>query len=421
MSQGSWSQDVTEARRLRYMLDEGLSEQTLGIARDDHSGDSIIESGSLRIALLATPRSGNTWLRLILGHVLALDELPVHHPGDLEWSRLPDRAVIQLHWPRTTYLQRLLEGAGFKVVTITRHPFDVLVSILRLAQTEPETLGWLWGSGGDEEGLLDVDPTSQEFAQWAMSERAFNLLAVTSSWQTDNRATRVSYESLVRSPEEEMERLLEQLSIPPVKPIDEAVRMFTPDRVNERNGMQHAWTATTDMWREVIPSDLAEQLAIRYDRLLQQLGYVSSVESKTDRRTAMARWQELYPESDPMLPDPAYRAEVLVLDPPSTVPSRSTFVCLVKLHNRGTVQWPNRLRHPLIRLGCRWHSTDGSGTLVLEGRHVLRNSVRPGAALYEQATFATPSEPGVYHLVVDLVHEHRRWFGCGGPIEVTVS
>src|ERR1700677_2956985 len=110
MSQGSWSQDVTEARRLRYMLDEGLSEQTLGIARDDHSGDSIIESGSLRIALLATPRSGNTWLRLILGHVLALDELPVHHPGDLEWSRLPDRAVIQLHWPRTTYLQRLLEG-----------------------------------------------------------------------------------------------------------------------------------------------------------------------------------------------------------------------------------------------------------------------------------------------------------------------
>ena len=422
MSPDSW-QAVAEGRRLRYMLDEGLAEQTQWPRAVEPKPFSSSMSGSnpTRIALISTPRSGTTWLRLILEHVLELDALSVYHPADLDWTRLPGRAVIHLHWPRTAYLQSLLAGAKVNVVTMSRHPFDVLVSILRLAQTEPETIGWLWGRGGDEEGLVDVDPSSEEFAQWAMSDRALNLLEVTSSWLVDSRVERISYERLVASPEQEVDRLLKGLSLLPVRPIDEAVDRFTPDRVNERMGIQHTWTATTDMWRQVIPTDLADQLRARYRHQLEQLGFAAAPESDTDRNTASARWRELYPEPDSGLPDEAYRAEVRVLDPPSTVPSRSNFSCLVKLHNRGTVRWPNRLRHPRIRLGCRWRSTDGSGTTVLEDRYVLDSSVSPGSSTYEQVTFATPPEPGAYILQVDLVHEHFRWFGCGGPIEVTVS
>ena len=185
---------------MRYMLDEALA-PTVPPARSSsraRSGGSKTESGPTRLALLATPRSGTTWLRLILGHVLELDELSVFHPADLDWTRLTDRAVIHLHWPRTPYLQSLLEEAEIKVVTISRHPYDVLVSILRMAQTEPETIGWLWGRGGDEDALLGVDPSSEEFAQWAMSERALNLLQVTSSWLVDDQVAKVSYEKLPR-------------------------------------------------------------------------------------------------------------------------------------------------------------------------------------------------------------------------------
>ena len=422
MSQDSWSQAVTEARRFRYMLNEGLAEQARSprFARHRPSRGPTAGSSPTRIALLATPRSGNTWLRLILGHILELEELPVHHPGDLDWTSLPERVVIQLHWPRTKYLQSLLEGAKVKVVTLSRHPFDILVSILRFAQTEPETIGWLWGRGGDEEGLLDVDPASQEFAQWATSERALNLLDVTGSWLNANQVEMVSYERLVSSPEEEVDRLLKRLSLLPVRPIAGAVHRFTPDSVNGRKSIQHTWTATTDMWREVIPSDLAVQLSTRYGHQLQQLGFTATLDSKTDRSTARTRWLELYPEPDPCLPDGAYRAEVRVLDPPSTVPSRSSFACLVKLHNHGTVRWPNRLRHPLIRLGCRWHSTDRTGTVVLEDRYILCSSVKPGDVTYEHAIFATPPEPGRYILHVDLVHEDHRWFESGRPTAVTV-
>src|ERR1700722_5548124 len=265
MSPDSW-QAVAEGRRLRYMLDEGLAEQTQWPRAVEPKPFSNSMSGSspTSIALISTPRSGTTWLRLILEHVLELDALSVYHPADLDWTRLPERAVIHLHWPRTAYLQSLLAGAKVNVVTMSRHPFDVLVSILRLAQTEPETIGWLWGRGGDEEGLVDVDPSSEEFAQWAMSDRALNLLEVTSSWLVDSRVERISYERLVASPEQEVGRFLQGLSLLPVRPIDEAVDRFTPDRVNERMGIQHTWTATTDMWRQVIPTDLADQLRARY-------------------------------------------------------------------------------------------------------------------------------------------------------------
>jgi hypothetical protein len=420
MSPGSSSQSVTEGRRFRYLLAESLA----GQAPPSGRGESSVRRGGrsrVRVAVIATPRCGNTWVRMMLAHVLELDQLPVHHPADLDWTRLPEHVVIQLHWPRTAYLQSLLAGAGVNVVTVSRHPFDVLVSILRFAQTEPDTIEWLWGSGGDEESLLDVDPSSEQFAQWAMSERALELLEVSSSWLADDQVAHVRYESLVQSPDVEMDRLLKHLSLPPVRPIDEAVRILTPGWVNERSGLSHAWTATTEMWKEVIPGEVAHQLSLRYGRHLHQLDLEGMSELDKDWTATRARWKELYPDPDPRLSDEDYRAEVHVLDPPLTVSSQSRFSCLVKVHNRGSVRWPDRLRHPLIRLGCRWHAMDGGGTVVLEDRYVIGRSVRPDSAIYEETSFATPTEPGRYLLEVDLVHEHIRWFECGQSFEVTVS
>jgi hypothetical protein len=422
MSSGSWPPTVAQGRRLRWTVDEALAEKRRArrIRRHRAPGRSILGPGPTRIAILATPRSGNTWLRMMLRDVLELDELIVRHPGDLDWERLPERAVINLHWPATVYLQSFLEAARVKVVTISRHPFDVLVSILRFAQTEPETIQWLWGRGGDEDSLLDADPTSEPFAQWAMSERALHLIEVSSSWLAVPDVAHVSYDKLVESPEREVHRLVQRLSLAPVKPIAEAVQRFTPAWVNERSGIAHAWTATTDMWKEVLPADLVDQLRVRYRYQLRQLGLTATPDVKINRSEARDRWQQLYPDSDPGLAEEAYRAEVQFLDPPSTVASGSRFFSLVKVHNRGTVRWPDRLRYPLIRLGCLWQSTDGTKSLVLEDRYVLGNSIPPGNATYEKVSFATPSEPGLYLLQVDLVHEHVRWFGCGQPIEVTV-
>ncbi len=423
MSSGSWPEGVSTERRLRYTLEERLAETVRArrsslrrASRQLHPGPS-----PTRIAIIASPRSGNTWLRMMLGYVLELEEVPIHHPGDLNWADLPERAVIQLHWSRSAYLQSLLEAARCRVITITRHPFDVLVSILRFAQTEPDTSEWLWGQGGDEEKILGADPSSEQFAEWALGERASALLEITNSWFGDQQLAYVSYETLLESPEEEMRRLLKRLSLQPNRPILEAVRTFTPGWVNERSGLAHAWMASTGTWKEVVPTQLVNTLRVRYRHQLRQLGITEIPGMDLDPAAARARWQELYPGPDSSLPEDGYRAEVQVLDPPSSVPARSRLYCLVKVHNQGTARWPDRLRHPLVRLGCRWLATDGSETVVLEDRHVLGGSIRPGTASYEKANFSTPPSPGVYLLQIDLVHERVRWFGSGPTIEVTVS
>ena len=43
----------------------------------------------LRLAVLSTPRSGNTWLRHLLAASFGLEQQAVHNPGEIDWLRLP--------------------------------------------------------------------------------------------------------------------------------------------------------------------------------------------------------------------------------------------------------------------------------------------------------------------------------------------
>lgn len=421
-SMSSGFEDAVSMRRhLNYMLaeDQARRSRARPFPRRQALQRRTRDFASTRIAVLATPRSGNTWLRMMLAHVLELDAFAIHYPGDLDWQRLPERAVVSLHWPRTAYLSALLSEADVKVVTITRHPFDVLLSVLRFAQTDPDTREWLWTRGGDEEGIVDVDPANPQFAEWAMSERASALLEVTSSWIAHRHAAIVNYEALVRSPEDEVRRLLARLSLQPIRPIKEAVELFTPETVNRLVGQAHARTAATGSWQETLPTDLVDLLRVRYRHTLRKLGMSATSGSGVDPADAAARWR-MSVEADDQLCEEDYRADVHVLDMPSMVASGSRFYCLVKVQNLGGVRWPNRLRHPRIRLGCRWTTTDGSGTVVAEDRHMLSQSIAPGTALYEESSFATPPESGDCRLQIGLVHEHVRWFGCGPTSEVIV-
>ena len=92
---------------------------------------------SLRIAVIGTPRCGNTWVRSVLGDILKLEQLAVHNYTELQ--SIPDRAIVQLHWYREPRFQRFLRDYGFKTLVLTRHPLDVPVSILNFIRYEPLT------------------------------------------------------------------------------------------------------------------------------------------------------------------------------------------------------------------------------------------------------------------------------------------
>ena len=154
----------------------------------------------MRLAVVSTPRSGNTWLRGLLAGLNGLQQRAVHDPGEIDWAGLPDRSIVQVHRPRTEEFARELERDGVRVVTIARHPLDVLVSILHFSRREPNTRHWLLGEGDGEAVIRGAAPGDAAFEAFAKSPRASQLLAVTSSWWNEPGVIEVRYESLVSSP-----------------------------------------------------------------------------------------------------------------------------------------------------------------------------------------------------------------------------
>jgi hypothetical protein len=119
-----------------------------GAAIDRRVGGSIPHP--LRIAVVSTPRSGNTWFRRLLATTYGLEEWAVHNPADLDRAGLSSRCLVQLDWQRVEPFTSMLQRQRFRVVVLSRHPLDVLISILHFAPHEPLTARWLEGEGGDE-------------------------------------------------------------------------------------------------------------------------------------------------------------------------------------------------------------------------------------------------------------------------------
>ena len=102
--------------------------------------------------------------------------------SDADWENLPPEVVLQLHWRRDPGFVERLSAHGFRVVTVARHPLDVLISILHFCVYESESEHWLLGAGGSEAGIYAAMPRSRAFVEYATGPRAAGLLAVTPDW-----------------------------------------------------------------------------------------------------------------------------------------------------------------------------------------------------------------------------------------------
>lgn len=267
-----------------------------------------------RIAILSTPRSGNMWLRRLLRTATAAREVSADTPAGVPWDDLPERVVLQLHWPPDRELVSRLDAGGFASLVLARHPLDVLVSILQFAQTESRTARWLNGAGGNELDLIGADPTSPAFAAYAVSERARRLLGVTPAWWSSGLlAGRVRYEDLVAEPRAELERLLAELRIEPVLPLDEVLARNTIAELRDETGSRHFWRGQPGQWRALLPPATVDAIAPAHEEAFATGGYDADADAGLTPDAARARWSELLattPESrTPVRPSPYLAVE----------------------------------------------------------------------------------------------------------------
>lgn len=94
------------------------------------SGTSDVFDRPLRILILSTPKTGNTWLTCLLSAMYRLPKLGLHYPFDYrQASCLGHRWIIFGHFmPDENLLSWIREIQPFVLTTI-RHPGDVLISL----------------------------------------------------------------------------------------------------------------------------------------------------------------------------------------------------------------------------------------------------------------------------------------------------
>ena len=271
--------------------------------------------GVVRVAVLSTPRSGNMWLRRLLAASHGLEEVSADTPAAVPWRSLPERCVLQLHWPPDEDVLAPLAEHAFRRVVLTRHPLDVLLSILHFAQREPRTARWLNGAGGDEHELLGADPCSPSFRRYATGSRARALLTTTVDWHRSRALdATVSFEDLVADPGGELERLNAALGLTPVVPAREASAANGIDRLRAAHANGHFWRGLPGHWRTLLPAAVAEEIAAAQEPSFVELGYALDPDPALDEARARANWAILADGEEQPRPAPAPPAS---LPPPS--------------------------------------------------------------------------------------------------------
>ena len=121
------------------------------------------------------------------------------------------------------------------------------------------------------------------------------------------------------------------------------------------------------------------------------------------------------------LPADAYRGALSFARPlPPFTAERRDHTVWVYVTNEGTARWPNGdSREPLIRVGVAWQPA-GGGPRYEVGRAFLPHTLDPGERTLVPVEVCGPPSSGPAELVLDLVHEHVRWFDCAltAPVDV---
>lgn len=242
----------------------------------------------MRLAIVSSPRCGNTWIREVLSKTLSLQEIALHDYVDAK--HLPESCVLQIHWYREPHFQRFLRENHFKILVLARHPLDVLLSVLHFVQHDPDTKNWLLGNCDLPEDLHGSSPTGQKFLDYCLSFGAENLLSITYQWWHEPTAIRLRYEEFVKSPSRSFVTVAEHLGCTGYD--------FTFE-ITQRNleyfkalPNHHGWQGTPNNWKTMIIPSYAKQIKSKHRNIFSSLGYSVPYYWLT-KRSAAERWHLL--------------------------------------------------------------------------------------------------------------------------------
>jgi Sulfotransferase domain len=235
----------------------------------------------VRIAIVSAPKTGNHWIKCLLGQAYGLQPLPGRaKPDDMNprgvgrWIRkggFPDGTILHQHTRFTPAMADAFDAAPARIVTIVRDPYDVFVSLYHWVQaitdrprrpTRQRPRDALVGRPID-------DPEVLRF----LAEEFGGLLDRSAGWFHSGRAVTVRYEDLHADPIGALTAVTVALEVTPPTTLTEAIAACTPDKMRQSSGAWHVRGARVGDGRAELGEAHLEVFRRLHADRVRRLGY----------------------------------------------------------------------------------------------------------------------------------------------------
>ncbi|MEP7206520.1 MAG: Wzt carbohydrate-binding domain-containing protein [Casimicrobiaceae bacterium] len=215
------------------------------------------DPASLRILILSTPKTGNTWLRWLLHYVYALPfvELPRAWSEEIAAS-LPATFVTHQHLPPNRALVEWLVRNRAVVLTTIRHPGDTLVSYFHYLK---------WNREGIDraEAMVPLDGDAPGSHTLALARSGFaQTYSVSLAWAALG-AQVVRYEDLLASPLDQLAKITNRIAPVHQHKLATAALLCKPEQLT-RPGLvdpRHLRTSASGAWQRELPDSIVDVMA----------------------------------------------------------------------------------------------------------------------------------------------------------------
>lgn len=196
----------------------------------------------MRIVVASSPKSGNHWIKCLLGAVYDLRWLGGEVKPDLKpegiaaWAAagaFPPGTIFQMHARFTPALADVIAATPAHIVTIVRDPYDVFVSLYHWAQERAER-----GLGNSKErprrAVIGKPIDHPDVLAFLADEFGTNLRRA-AGWLLSGRAIPVRYEELHTGPVAALARVTDAIAPVDRARLEDAVETCRAENMRQMN------------------------------------------------------------------------------------------------------------------------------------------------------------------------------------------
>jgi hypothetical protein len=235
---------------------------------------------TLKILIVSTPKTGNTWLKYLLS---AIYDLPMKDISfDFEIAHLNSfgsRWIGHQHYEIEESILSWSKETKAVLITTIRHPGDMLVSLYNYIKDVPafQDLPFV----PDLVPSRDFNETNNKKIDLQFSEAGRNFLLhelnISLEWIRSGITRAVRYEDLWRDPVETLAKLTANISEVPLDTIERAVEFCDISLVRKQRGADTNLIRKGGIggWVESLPQDVIDMFRFdeRFKSITAELGY----------------------------------------------------------------------------------------------------------------------------------------------------